>query len=462
MNDIENQMLRSVMTDLVTYLEQTFPFAQALFTQQEGTFVTVTDRETRIRSFSPGRGVVLSIYNGRYMVELGSSDTSESHLWDNARRLVKQVAVKPPEAVYAPGEPWSEDFISPFEEDPRKLSLAAKIDHVMQIREQLKTMSPRIVASSVRYGEITTRKIYVNRTKNLFQELLHTQCVPSIIVSDGRISKHHHNGNGRQAGFEAARIDPQSLNTLVHEAELLLSAGHVEPGIYDVVGGPELAGVIAHEAFGHGVESDMFLKKRAKAVEYLDQTVASEKVDLYDSPAYPGLSGSYFFDDEGMKSSETCIIEKGILRRTLTDHRSATLLQYPRTANGRRQSYGHKVYARMSNTYFGPGTDSLDNMIASIDQGLYMPHGSNGMEDPKNWGIQVESPFAIEIKNGRLTNTCYSPVVITGFVPDLLKSISMTGATLDFMGLGICQKGHKEQVPVAIGGPHLKMRALVG
>ena len=223
-----------------------------------------------------------------------------------------------------------------------------------------------------------------------------------------------------------------------------------------------MAGVIAHEAFGHGVEADMFLKKRAMAVEYMNKAVASPLVDLFDSPAYPGESGSYCFDDEGMKASETQIIEKGILRRGLTDQRSAAMLGIPRTANGRRESYRHKAYARMTNTYFGAGTSNLDDMIASIDSGLFMPRGSNGMEDPKGWGIQVESPFAIEIKNGKLTDRVFSPIVITGFVPDLLKSISMVGNTVEFEGMGICQKGHKEQVPVAIGGPHLKMRALVG
>jgi len=74
----------------------------------------------------------------------------------------------------------------------------------------------------------------------------------------------------------------------------------------------------------------------------------------------------------------------------------------------------------------------------------------------------VESTFAIEIENGKPTGRVYSPVVITRFVPELLTSITMTSSNLDFMGLGICQKGHKEQVPVAIGGPEMKMKARVG
>jgi TldD protein len=98
-------------------------------------------------------------------------------------------------------------------------------------------------------------------------------------------------------------------------------------------------------------------------------------------------------------------------------------------------------------------------MVASIDDGFFLDHPSNGMEDPKGWGIQLEGYYAERIKNGLLTGEIFSPVIITGYVPDLLQSISMVGNKMEISGLGMCGKGHKEWVKVTDGGPCLKLRA---
>ena len=454
--------IREIFREVVSGLEGTFPFAQAFFSEQEGLNLQLAARETRAGSVPSQRGAVISVFNGAYFAEESTTDLTAEGLQAAADRLTRTVPVVAGQVEMPAGDSWEADYFSPVQINPFDLPMKEKLAHLERLREKTAGLDKRVVAAMVRYGEKRVRKVYVNRCKNLFQELMQTVCIPVVIVSDGKASKTMRAGNGRQAGFEMAQVSDDELERMVQEAVQLLHAGPVKPGNYDIVGGPGLSGVIAHEAFGHGVETDMFLKKRAMAVAFMDREVASPLVDLYDSPDYPGESGSYYFDDEGMKASETRIIEKGVLRRGLTDQRSAALLGIPRTANGRRESYRNKTYARMSTTYFGAGTSNVDEMIASIDSGLYMPRGSNGMEDPKGWGIQVESPYAIEIKGGKLTDRIFAPIVITGFVPDLLKSISMVGDTVGFEGMGICQKGHKEQVPVAIGGPHLKMRALVG
>ncbi len=102
----------------------------------------------------------------------------------------------------------------------------------------------------------------------------------------------------------------------------------------------------------------MFLKERARAAYFIDRTVGSSLVNIVDDPSRPGAYGSYFFDDEGRMASPTQIVENGIFRRGITDFYSATALDIPRSANGRRQDYSRKAYARMSNTYFEAGTSS--------------------------------------------------------------------------------------------------------
>jgi TldD protein len=160
-------------------------------------------------------------------------------------------------------------------------------------------------------------------------------------------------------------------------------------------------------------------------------------------------------------ASRTQVVENGLFRRGITDFYSATALDIPRSANGRRQDYSRKAYARMSNTYFDSGTSTLEEMLAQVDHGIYLDKWSSGMEDPQGWGIQVTCHYGHEIKGGRITDRVFSPIGISGYVPDVLQSISAvsTGLSLD---AGTCGKGHKESVPVASGGPHLLLKARLG
>jgi TldD protein len=189
--------------------------------------------------------------------------------------------------------------------------------------------------------------------------------------------------------------------------------------------------------------------------------VGSSLVNIFDDPSRSGSYGSYFFDDEGALSSPTQIVENGVFRRGITDLYSANALGIPRSANGRRQDYSRKTYARMSNTYFGPGTSTLDEMVAQVDQGIYLDKWSSGMEDPQGWGIQVTCRFGHEIKNGKITDRVFAPIGVSGYVPHVLQSITAVSKVVDLDG-GSCGKGHKETVPVSSGGPHLLLRARLG
>ena len=225
---------------------------------------------------------------------------------------------------------------------------------------------------------------------------------------------------------------------------------------------PDMAGTLAHEAFGHGVETDMFFKKRARAVDYLDRRVGSELVTMYDGAAGVDQTGSYLFDDEGVFSSKTCVIDKGILKGGISDTLSALALNLPLTGNGRREAYSHKAYARMTNTYFAPGISTLEDMIASIEHGWKLSQLDAGMEDPRNWGIQLICMVGREIKDGKFTGRVASPIVCSGYVPDVLSSVSMVSNDFELGGSGACGKGHKEYAKVSSGGPYVKTRMRLG
>ena len=223
-----------------------------------------------------------------------------------------------------------------------------------------------------------------------------------------------------------------------------------------------MIGLIAHEAFGHGVEMDMFVKNRAKAKNYVNKYVASPTVNMFDGAASCLSAASFFFDDDGILAHNTQIIKDGILINGISDSLSALELGKEPTGNGRRESYQRKVYTRMTNTFFGPGKNTLDEMIKSVKHGYMLFQTDNGMEDPKNWQIQCTAAYGLEIKNGKFTGEIVAPVVISGYVVDLLNSISMVSKDVKVIGSGMCGKGHKEWVYVSDGGPYLKAEAKLG
>ena len=255
---------------------------------------------------------------------------------------------------------------------------------------------------------------------------------------------------------------PGKADKLLHKAHMLTTAKPIEPGVYDVITDPSITGLIAHEAFGHGVEMDQFVKDRALAKEYVGKYVASPICNMRDGAASTLSAASYFFDDDGVLAGDTQIIKDGILVTGISDLASATQLGTVPTGNGRRESFSHKAYSRMTNTFFEKGTDKLEDMIASIDHGYMLFETNNGMEDPKNWAIQCVAEYGIEIVDGKLTDNWVSPVVMSGYVPDLLGSISMVSDTLEITGSGSCGKGYKEWVRVSDGGPALKVRVKLG
>lgn len=207
---------------------------------------------------------------------------------------------------------------------------------------------------------------------------------------------------------------------------------------------------------------DMFVKNRAKAPQYIDKPVASSLVNMHDGATSAKHVSSYLFDDEGVIGKDTTIIENGILKRGISDTLSALRLGTEPTGNGKRTSFERKAYTRMTNTFFTAGNDTVEDMISSIKKGYLLECPSSGMEDPKNWGIQCMISYGKEIIDGKLTGNIVSPVVLTGYVPDLLKSISMVSGDVEIEGTGACGKGYKEWVKVSSGGPYIKAKVRMG
>jgi TldD protein len=444
------------------------PYAHALAQARDGTAFRATTRATSIEPVDPIRGAVLSAWNGQAMLEVTAPTLRDDDLRTATAKLVDMLTKLWPgregahgAARIEPGPPLEQDFVVPEGIAAESLSLDERLARAVAVKDRIHARDPRVKNAIARATHVRTQELFVGPTRRLYQDLRRAEMVCMVVMEEGGRAADLHGGRGRQGGAEHLSLPDADIERLVDDCARLLTASRVPGGTYRCVFDPDMAGLFAHEAFGHGTEADMFTKRRAKGADYMGKRVASELVDMFDNPALEGHAASYAFDHEGQLAAPTQIITKGILTAPMTDLVSASKLGVPRSANGRRESVQRKAYTRMSNTYFGPGKDKHEDLVASLDDGLLVRHARNGMEDPKGWGIQCEAYMAEEIKGGKRTGKVFGPVIITGYVPDLLMSIDGVGDGLEIGGLGMCGKGYKEWVKVTDGGPSLRLTARV-
>lgn len=305
-------------------------------------------------------------------------------------------------------------------------------------------------------------KMFLTANRDMRQSYVYSEgvCMP-IVAKDGRVEYGYQGVSGRKGPELFDELDAK-VESVVKSAEELLGAERIVPGEYEVIVSPEVSGLIAHEAFGHGVEMDMFVKNRALGAQYIDKRVGSDYVTMHEGAKGEIEVASYAFDDEGTPAHDTVEIRNGILKTGVCDALSALRLGVEPTGNGKRENFEHKVYTRMTNTVFESGESTVEEMIASVKYGYLLKGMQSGMEDPKHWGIQCIIDRGYEIVDGKLTGKVVSPIVMTGYVPELLGSISMLSRDHELFGCGGCGKGHKEWVKVSDGGPYMKAKARLG
>jgi len=454
------ERLRPKLGGLVAGIESRLPYGAVLLSARQGLQIQVENREENVIVLPPTAGTVLTAFDGHTLHERAVGGFDWSEIESGVKQLTGGLKANGQFQI-DPGPQRSGDYVTPMEVPVESLSTMEKLERCQEIHRRLKDRDPRIVNAVVWYLERSEKSLFRNRNADLAQRIQRVRLFLMVAVSGEKGVRYNWMSIGGTAGWEIIEVSDDQLQRLVDKTLALMGAERIEPGEYTVITGPGVTGTLCHESFGHGVETDMFVKERARAARFINQRVGSDLVNIWEDPSLPGSFGSYYFDDEGVLASPTQIVENGIFRGGITDMYSASRLGIPRSANGRRQDYTRKAYARMSTTYFGKGTSSVEDLFAQVENGIYLEKWSSGMEDPKGWGIQVTCLYGEEIKNGKLTGRLYSPVGISGYVPDVLASVS--GVANDFdVDPGTCGKGHKESVPVASGGPHILIKARLG
>ncbi|OGT53981.1 MAG: metalloprotease TldD [Gammaproteobacteria bacterium RIFCSPHIGHO2_12_FULL_42_10] len=251
----------------------------------------------------------------------------------------------------------------------------------------------------------------------------------------------------------------QYADEALHQARINLEATHAPAGTMKVVLGPGWPGVLLHEAVGHGLEGDFNRKGISIYSGRIGERVASEHCTVVDDGTMINRRGSLAIDDEGTLSQRNVLIENGILRGYMMDRRNARLMGVQSTGNGRRESYAHLPLPRMTNTYLLPGKFSPEEIIASVDHGLYAVNFSGGQVDITSGKFVFSTSEAYLIKNGKIASPVKGAMLI-GNGPEALNKISMVGNDLRLdSGVGTCGKDG-QSVPVGVGQPTLRIDAL--
>lgn len=459
---------------LIAELKTSYDYVSVLSTDSVGFTITASQRVKSINgeNLTTERGTVVRVYKDGLYSEYSFNLFDPSQVKETAEKikkvldmqlsLLKATNSKVYDTKILNDEP-EELFVEMDTTDlPESTDLSALVAKLQKFSDEGVAMSEEIIDCNVRAQSTHVCKMFLTANKDLRQSYVYSEGSVSMIgVRDGK-SNSSYNGISDREG--PALFD--GLSKAVKEAYTALNddlgAGTIEPGEYDVITTPEVSGLIAHEAFGHGVEMDMFVKKRALGAEYIDKRVGSDLVTMHEGAKCVKDVASYAFDDEGTPAGDVIEIDKGILKTGVCDALAALRLGLKPTGNGKRENFEHKAYTRMTNTMFDSGTSTKEEMIASIKKGYLLAGMDSGMEDPKHWGIQCIIDRGYEIIDGKLTGKVVSPVVLTGYVPDLLGSISMVSDDYISFGNGACGKGYKEWVKVSDGGPYLKARATLG
>ena len=283
----------------------------------------------------------------------------------------------------------------------------------------------------------------------------------SVIVEDNGRRERGTSGGGGRLSYESLNDEKigQYAQEAVDQALINLEAKEAPAGEMTVVLGSGWPGVLIHEAIGHGLEGDFNRKKTSAFSGLMGEMVASPICNIVDDGTIPEARGSLNIDDEGNATERTVLIENGKLCNYMQDNLNAKLMNTKSTGNGRRESYSSQTIPRMTNTFMLAGNHEHEEIIQSVDKGIYAKNFGGGQVDITSGKFVFSASEAYLIEKGKLTTPVKGAMLI-GDGPSALRQVSMIGNDLALdPGVGNCGKDG-QTVPVNVGQPTMRIEKL--
>jgi TldD protein len=363
-----------------------------------------------------------------------------------------------PPVSLAPAEVIRDSYQPILEEDPRSISMEEKL--ALTRSYNLRPLQQeKIVTTQIQYLEVVREKFFINSEGSQIREdLVTTRLGGTITSQEGGLTQTVRVGTGGSSGFALLRNQEALFDGKTALALDLLKAEPVKGGTYSVILNPDLAGVFAHEAFGHYSEADL-VEDSPSMLEKLQigALIGHPNLSIIDDPTLPSQLGFYKYDDEGVPARAVTLITKGMLSGRLHSRRTAFRFQEPLTGHCVAEDYRYAPIIRMGTIYIEPGTATFTDLLAQMGDGLYLADALGGQTSGENFTFGAE--YGRVVKNGRL-GEMVRDINLSGNLYHTLQHIEGIGNDLVLSRLGGCGKG-QTNIRSCHGGPHCLVRDLI-
>lgn len=366
----------------------------------------------------------------------------------------------PGEGRLAKSPPVSEELGLDLEDDPGKVSLEEK-EALARRYNTIILKGTSIATSRVLYDDTFLRRYFFNSEgSSIVEERVYCGTHFQAMAKDGTNVQSSFDSVGGTKGYSTVLGLEEQVERITRVASELLSAEKVKGGKYTVIVDPKLAGVFAHEAFGHLSEADfVYENRKLREIMRLGEVFGPQNLSIVDDGTLLGERGYYKYDDEGVPSQKTYLIRDGVLVGRLHSRETAAEMEEPLSGNARAISYRFPPIVRMSCTYIEPRDRSFEDMVSEVDYGLYVKDALGGETELELFTFSSLKAYLIQ---GGKIGPLVRDAVLSGNVFDTLKNIDAIGDDLCLHGsLGGCGKGGQGPLPVSDGSPHIRIRNVV-
>ena len=405
-------------------------------------------------------GAAVRVYKGLRSVMASTVDTSEAGLLRCAQRVADALGEGKAEIAINLSERLLAN-VHPVLNIPSSAGNAGKVDVLRAAVSAAKDYNEAVRQVTGTFLDVD-HNILIASTDGLYAQdrQIRTRLVVRAVAEIDGQTQTGSCSPGRRMGMEMfdSLIDPAAVGKeAARQAVTMAGAGYCPAGVMPVAIENGFGGVIFHEACGHSLEASSVAYNASQFAGKLGQKIASEKVTAIDDGTIPNAWGSVNIDDEGTPSRKRVLIEKGVLKTYMIDKFNGRRMGMESTASSRRQSYAYTPTSRMTNTYIAAGEDRNEDIIASIEYGLYAKKMGGGSVNP----VTGEFNFAVDegymVRNGKICEPVRGASLV-GKGSEIIQKIDMVGTDMD-MGQGMCGSS-SGSIPTNVGQPLIRVSGI--
>ena len=405
-------------------------------------------------------GAAVRVYKGLRSVMASTVDTSESGLVACAKKAAEALGQGDAQIDIVLRERLFGD-IHPVKIVPSSVENARKVEILKEGYFAAKEYHEGITQVSGNLVDVD-HNILIANTEGIYTQdrQIRTRIAVSAVADLGSGTQTGSCAPGRRMGLEMFDSEICAKEVGIHAAKQAITmagAGYCPAGVMPVAIGNGFGGVIFHEACGHGLEASSVAYGQSVFAGKLGQQIANTKVTAIDDGTIPNAWGSINIDDEGTPAQKNVLIENGILKSYMIDKFNGRRMGMASTGNSRRQSFAYTPTSRMTNTYIAEGEDNNDDIIASMEYGLYAKEMGGGSVNPLNGEFNFAVNEGYIVRNGKICEPVRGASLV-GKGSQVIMDIDMVGKNLD-MGQGMCGSS-SGSVPTNVGQPMIRVSSI--